>query len=217
MEQKKKFLRNVLSLMRDVLTAGSTASSPCCPVHGNAFGFSSFDVVRNLDIHGPRFTISEFNRGFISLKRQSLCVDISAGDQCQTWLKDEEKGGRTISCELKNLVSQRIDRISYLESTCSCNVMCLDVGRRATVYHPMNSSDGKTCLSVQTVEMKGNEVLKMITDIGHAVRQGIHGRLIHCLQRRQVQKCLRFLLHVRFVFLAERPALKYMSDMKYMH
>lgn len=31
--------------------------------------------------------------------------------------------------------------------TCSCNAMCAAVGCVATVYHPINSSEGKTCLS----------------------------------------------------------------------
>ena len=34
-----------------------------------------------------------------------------------------------------------------MKPTCSWRVMCLWVGYGATVYHPMNSSDGKTCLS----------------------------------------------------------------------
>ena len=54
-----------------------------------------------------------------------------------------------------------------------------------------------------------------ISNIGRAVRQGIRGRLVHCPQRQQVQRCLRFLLRAHFVFLAERPELKSMRDIRH--
>lgn len=51
------------------------------------------------------------------------------------WTKYQRRGQWAVYCP------------DFPMHTCSCSEICLDVGRNAIVYQPMNSREGNTCLS----------------------------------------------------------------------
>ena len=128
------------------LTACSTSTSSRCPVHSNTFCFSSLHVVRRFNKHRPWFSISDFNRRFVCFERQYLRVyrrRYRTGGR----LEKEQKRCRRIVGELRTHWMRLGCKWTRTRNTCSWSAMWLIVGLDATLYHPMNSSEGNTCLS----------------------------------------------------------------------
>jgi len=90
---------------------------------------------------------------------------------------------------------------SFPAHTCSCSKICLGVGCNATVYQPMNSKEGNTCLSIIRQSVIGIEMVAGIdTYIGLSeIRKKRDQRTLHCPPL-SVRRYSQSLLHDRSVF-----------------
>jgi len=98
---------------------------------------------------------------------------------------------------------------SFLEHTCSCSKICFGVGCNATVYQPMNSKEGNTCLSMIRQSVVGIEMVAGIdTYTGLSeIRKKYGQRTLHCSPL-LVQRYSQSLLHDRSVFQGGPRALR---------